>query len=606
MTRLTIATLFLSPLLSAQLKPTLSRPLVEGQKKIAAAVHQSGKWIAKIYNKEKEEQITKTLDITSSDPGRLTFDFANEPKLLEGVKKDWVVKLFRGAETDAVDEVTVIANSVKIFLHPPKEGDQVVKGTVLGTADQVRVEVFNAQGNPIDMDTASVGDGTTDDPGKHFTAGMNRRLAAGQTVRVTAMKADAEVGATTDFAMVETAGFDWGRVRSYFSAGVTIAHDDTTSTVDGRTTRDRQFQSADYFVSMNVDYNWLTSLKDRFAAPCLRPTKAVEELKQLEDIVDRWDGHDFKKQIGGFSNPKIAASRLDNLIAQLSKVLESAVKDLKSANDGQNCLAVEAARIQILETARASLPSALTDQQKASLDTSDLEKRIAAFKDAIDRLDKDLEEFRKGDPTVPRGGRLLNTSFEARLGQAPVAGATTIANPGSILQNSNSGYVGIDVYAPWWSQSNSWRFKDTDNALFFAPLVRLGLLATSNGPVDIVDENEKPALFRHLYGSHSYGVRFGHFKLDPRGQSVAPELISFLDVTVGKFDNFRLIKGDAPSTTDVVPVRTEFTGRFKIPETPIYVGFTANLGRGKDDMRFFFGTRFDISKVLSKLVPPAN
>jgi hypothetical protein len=43
--------------------------------------------------------------------------------------------------------------------------------------------------------------------------------------------------------------------------------------------------------------------------------------------------------------------------------------------------------------------------------------------------------------------------------------------------------------------------------------------------------------------------------------------------------------------------------RFKIPETPIYVGFTSNIGPGEDDMRFFFGTRFDFSKLVSKLLP---
>jgi hypothetical protein len=60
--------------------------------------------------------------------------------------------------------------------------------------------------------------------------------------------------------------------------------------------------------------------------------------------------------------------------------------------------------------------------------------------------------------------------------------------------------------------------------------------------------------------------------------------------------------------------RLDLEGLLKIPGTPIYVGFNANLGQkavgagmfdphfsAPDDLRFFFGTKFDISTLLSKL-----
>jgi hypothetical protein len=42
-------------------------------------------------------------------------------------------------------------------------------------------------------------------------------------------------------------------------------------------------------------------------------------------------------------------------------------------------------------------------------------------------------------------------------------------------------------------------------------------------------------------------------------------------------------------------------GRLKIPMTPLQIGFDANLGAGRDDVRFIFGTRFDIGVLFSKL-----
>ena len=49
------------------------------------------------------------------------------------------------------------------------------------------------------------------------------------------------------------------------------------------------------------------------------------------------------------------------------------------------------------------------------------------------------------------------------------------------------------------------------------------------------------------------------------------------------------------------PWRIEALGRLKIPETPFIVGFDGNFGKGPDDLRFIFGTRFDIGKIMRTL-----
>lgn len=153
----------------------------------------------------------------------------------------------------------------------------------------------------------------------------------------------------------------------------------------------------------------------------------------------------------------------------------------------------------------------------------------------------------------------------------------------------------------------AWRHADKENALFIAPLAKVSLLAAQDGPVL---EANRPGLFKHIYPASHYGVRFGHFGLDARRKTIAPELISYLDFTVGRFDNFRRAKilpnpKDDPDAV-TIPTRVEFSGRFKIPSTPLTIGFSANMGQGRDDLRIFFGTRFDIGRLLARALPTTN
>ena len=48
-------------------------------------------------------------------------------------------------------------------------------------------------------------------------------------------------------------------------------------------------------------------------------------------------------------------------------------------------------------------------------------------------------------------------------------------------------------------------------------------------------------------------------------------------------------------------IRTMVEGRLKIPDTALQIGFDANLGHGRDDIRFVFGTRFDIGELFGRL-----
>ncbi len=81
-------------------------------------------------------------------------------------------------------------------------------------------------------------------------------------------------------------------------------------------------------------------------------------------------------------------------------------------------------------------------------------------------------------------------------------------------------------------------------------------------------------------------------------KSEGPELINYLDITGGKWDN--LTYAGSPRA------RVDIPGRFKIPFTPLYIGGEVNVGDGPDDLRIFVGTRVDVGPLLAKLIPSTN
>jgi hypothetical protein len=626
-----------------QLPPKLQRPIIQGQRIIVATVHEAGEWTVRVLAGSAEVANRKQT-IAAADKGELTFDFIEmevpdnaSAQLTElkknGLKKDWAVKLFKGTATDPEDTVMVREASAHIYLTRPREGDQIVKGSIDGQASRVRVQVLDPTGALVESNTAAISDGDARQPGKKFDAGLNRPLSAGHTVKVLAYEGDAEVAGSSDFALVESSVFDWGRVRGYFTLGTTVGQREATETdSSGALSRKRSFDRADYFVSFNADYTWYSSLTDKTAIPCARPARAVEDLRQLEHLANQWDGSSFDSRLKAIKDPVIQLDRLKQLMSQFYSVLKAAGEDLARENGRQDCLAIETARIELLksfaerlrpddaeferlrkpaDTANKSIAGAQRDRAIAT-SQEPIKAKIDEIRSIIDQLAVELKSFRTSDPNLVKGGFLLNSAFEARIGQTVVtesASSSTTSQTTQLLQRPSSGSVQLDIYAPWWQDFTSWRFDSRENAIFLAPLTRFHLLSVSQGPVQVVNENnvlvEKPELFRHLYASQAYGIRFGHFLLDPRRKSVSPELLSYLDITIGRFGNFRsLDKPDAgPGTNDRIPWRIESTGRFKIPATPLYVGFMSNHGVGKDDMRYFFGTRFDISKLLGRLIP---
>ncbi|HJQ30694.1 MAG TPA: hypothetical protein VJ866_00865 [Pyrinomonadaceae bacterium] len=243
----------------------------------------------------------------------------------------------------------------------------------------------------------------------------------------------------------------------------------------------------------------------------------------------------------------------------------------------------------------------------------------------------------------------LNTFFEARLTSLPVAAKTpeTDQTTGSgnggngegeqtdqldaFITSKKAGFAQVGVYLP--VNVTSWRNQREWNTLFIAPLAKGGVMTITG---DRKTAEAETFGSDDVFNFFSFGVRLGHFRYprlrnpcsktnppkhpkfdkdDTDGDSdcdsfadYAPELLSWLDITTGRWENFdvdvptgQLNNAGDPITTRQRRWRYQAEGRLKIPETPFLVGFDGNFGKGPDDLRFGFGMRFDIAKVIHKL-----
>jgi hypothetical protein len=214
----------------------------------------------------------------------------------------------------------------------------------------------------------------------------------------------------------------------------------------------------------------------------------------------------------------------------------------------------------------------------------------------------------------------FNTFFETRITSAPVltknpAGSTASESTDSdqetgcssgidcFLASRKVAMMQVGGYLPMTFKPFRWDFDGQANVVFLAPLAKAG--------IQTITSREEGLPSDDVYNFFSFGTRLGHFKLGEQNRS--PELISYLDLTYGKWENFDLRRGlgsDGKPVTDPMkvvytlrrrPFRIGAEGRLKIPQTPMFVGFDGNFGDGPDDLRFILGTRFDVGKLIGRL-----
>jgi hypothetical protein len=280
-------------------------------------------------------------------------------------------------------------------------------------------------------------------------------------------------------------------------------------------------------------------------------------------------------------------------------------------------------------------------------------------------LDADRSWLVSNRPGWRRVG--LNTYFDARLTSVATQGSTsttsststsststssTSTSPtpatantalSSFLQSQKAGALQAGTYIPIITAE--WMRGTSNYAFFVAPLGKAGFTTLTDSPTAPASSSTTTTttttttslpLTGQFYTSYSFGTRLGVFQTFKKGtawdENSAPELVSYVDITTGKFGNFEAFQdvtvqtapaGTTAASTDnffrIRPWRYSFEGLLKIPHSPFVVGFNANIGRGavaatkvnnvsypftqpRDDLRFLFGVQFDFTKLL-KAIP---
>jgi hypothetical protein len=212
--------------------------------------------------------------------------------------------------------------------------------------------------------------------------------------------------------------------------------------------------------------------------------------------------------------------------------------------------------------------------------------------------------------------RQVNTVFDSRLTSLPVVaptttppaagegngdGATAATEP-DFVSSRKGAVMQVGIYAPFYGPQTSWVHDGAVNTLFVAPVMRAGVQTIVGD--DSVGTTNLEGQPDDVFNFWSFGFAIGHQKLSGTTNQT-PEVISYLHLTWGKAEAFKYKEKITENGKDIEnlinPTRLMVEGRLKIPDTPMQIGFDANLGEGHDDLRFIFGTRFDIGALFERL-----
>lgn len=233
-----------------------------------------------------------------------------------------------------------------------------------------------------------------------------------------------------------------------------------------------------------------------------------------------------------------------------------------------------------------------------------------------------LDADRAWLPLDAKGFRRFNidTFLDARLTSVPTqqtssgTGITVSSTLQSFTESQKAATFLAGAYLPLITGA-PWSTGQGRYSLFAAPLAKAGFTTLAGNDTSATQVTDR------FFKSYSFGARLGvfqHFNSD----ASAPELISYVDFSAGRFGDFEAFRDLAapPGAHEYVrvrPWRYSLEGLFKVPHSPVVLGFDANIGMGSwspgksgappftqpaDDLRFLIGAQFDFSRFL-KAIP---
>lgn len=536
--------------------------MLEGVKEIKGTADQKA---GQVYAEARIDGVWRQIGVGSvnADTGVFTIPLEN------ALTRQTGVRVYREGTTPA--ELAVESTTPPELRPSLLEGARSVSGYSKALSAKVEVQVLPEEGSsdsPLHQTQPTAvnpetGEFTVQVPG----------LSAGQRVRARVQNTETWSG----LERVESPG-DWGRVRGYFGIGMMLSKDN-----------DQSFSRRDLFLNFNLDANWYH-----------RPHySTVPKESRQKDLVDRF--------VKGFT--------VDDTAKRLA--LASAGTPEQKAAVEANATAVDDEKRKLSDALeRLNRATHLSDEERMATRHLLLEQSLERL--AGNPLVSDDRKVLIGDilqglsrARKKRWDVHLNTFFETRLTPVPVPGQNSAAGGvggpafDNFISSEKGALMQFGTYAPIFHHgAMTWNHQGSQNAVFFAPIGRVGVQTIFNREA-LADS----AVFKDndLFNFFAAGVRFGHYKLSGSDDR-APQLVSYLDITRGRWQNLeRLVDTEETDSAGEPifvrrrPFRWALEGRLKIPSLPFLIGFDSNIGEGPDDLRFIFGTNFDIAQLFKLL-----
>ena len=288
-----------------------------------------------------------------------------------------------------------------ILVEQPTEGEDAITGTVPKDTKALEVLVFPGVSPGVRKSIGTKLDVTFDKEKGSFSASAPLRLAEAQGVEIVRFD---DKGKELGMLRLEVApaGYDWGRVKAYFSLGTVVAQ------------KSGKFNAAAPYLRFNMEYNFIP-------------------FRKLQPIVTR------------SVNQNVADPMVQR--AYMARALPSLNLDRSKVQDVLNDLAMGK-----VTAARRNSPEG--------------------------RIRSSIEEALR----IRRNWHYMVTGYvDAQLNQTPVAATDTASKISSTtLQSSGSGYFEYGIYAPIAAPWTQWTFKNLDNALYMAPIVKFGFMTVGD------------------------------------------------------------------------------------------------------------------------------
>jgi putative Ig domain-containing protein/centrosomal CEP192-like protein len=193
----------------------------------------------------------------------------------------------------------------------------------------------------------------------------------------------------------------------------------------------------------------------------------------------------------------------------------------------------------------------------------------------------------------------------------------------SFLSAQKAAVLQGGIYFPIQLPMLQWSYGGNANAAFFGPVVKGGMQTIVNSTQTVTSNSSASSsgttsttttstlVPSGFYGNWSAGVRLGHLKLWDTW-NVAPELLSYIDFTFGRWNSFEQCPSTGckidPATGTVTNLSHPFLmgvqGRFKVPDTPLILGFdtiTPIAGTGRSNFQFTIGIKTDLACIFNAL-----